>query len=96
MGAAAAAVVAAEVSEGPSTLPVELTAMLEEYGHDSYQVVLNLINSVVDGSTDQAKFEESCRLLLGTRAYMVLTIDRVITQTVKQLALLALDPTFQK
>ena len=59
-------------------------------------MVLNLINSVVDGSTDQAKFEESCRLLLGTRAYMVLTIDRVITQAVKQLALLALDPTFQK
>lgn len=53
MGAAAAAVVATEKSEAPSTLPAELTAMLEAYGHDSYQVVLNLINSVVDGSTDQ-------------------------------------------
>ena len=55
MGAAAAAVVATEKSEAPSTLPAELTAMLEAYGHDSYQVVLNLINSVVDGSTDQVR-----------------------------------------
>ena len=60
---------AAEAPETPSAL--------RRYGASAYLAFLNLVNALMDGSTENGRYEESCRQLLGNRGYIVTGIDKV-------------------
>ena len=60
-------------------------------GIDDYEAFMSLLYAVLDGSLDSAKYEDECRALMGTGAYMLFTLDKLVLQLVKQLAALATD-----
>lgn len=40
--------------------------------------------SLLDGSSDNAKFEDDCRSLIGNQSYVLFTLDKLIYKLVKQ------------
>ncbi|OAE28655.1 hypothetical protein AXG93_1335s1470 [Marchantia polymorpha subsp. ruderalis] len=56
------------------------------------KVLLNLL----DGSTDNAKFEDECRTIIGTQSYILFTLDKLIFKLVKQLQAAISDDVLQK
>jgi paired amphipathic helix protein Sin3a len=56
----------------------------------------NLLEQLLTGKLEQAKFEDECRNLLGAGSYVLFTVDKLIQQLVKQtLALLNSDTSLQ-
>lgn len=39
---------------------------------------------MLDGSSDNAKFEDDCRAIIGNQAYVLFTLDKLIYKIVKQ------------
>jgi len=91
-------------SSSDYTCPMESDTMTEEeghgmvarYGHDSYEAFIHLLCGAVDGTVDSSKFDESSRLLLGSRGYVCFTLDKVVISAAKQIALLVSDGIFYK
>ncbi|KAF9624644.1 hypothetical protein IFM89_012690 [Coptis chinensis] len=52
------------------------------YGNDS--LLLNAIYNLIDGTSDNTKFEDECRAIVGTQAYILFTLDKLIHKLVKQ------------
>jgi hypothetical protein len=52
--------------------------------------------ALLDASIDASKFEDECRRLLGTGAYLLFTLDKVIAQVVRQLNVMVADPLTTK
>ena len=52
--------------------------------------------SLVEGSIDTARFEESVRQLLGHKAYVLYTLDKVVQQTLRSLQVLGNDDNFNR
>ncbi|KAH9569220.1 hypothetical protein CY35_03G120900 [Sphagnum magellanicum] len=57
----------------------------------SYSRFMAILYSLLDGSIDNAKFEEECRALVGTQSYVLFTLDKLIFKLVKQLQVVASD-----
>lgn len=45
---------------------------------------MNALYSLLDGSSDNAKFEDDCRAIIGTQSYVLFTLDKLIYKLVKQ------------
>lgn len=45
---------------------------------------MNALYSLVDGSSDNTKFEDDCRAIVGTQSYLLFTLDKLIYKLVKQ------------
>ena len=62
-------------------------------GYFSY---LSQLDSLLDGSIDSARYEETCRELLGNKSYMLFTMDKVVQQCLKTLQQMANEENFNK
>ncbi|KAK2994387.1 hypothetical protein RJ640_029502, partial [Escallonia rubra] len=58
---------------------------------DLYARFMNALYSLLDGSSDNTKFEDDCRAIIGTQSYVLFTLDKLIYKLVKQLQTLASD-----
>lgn len=45
---------------------------------------MSALFSLLDGSSDNAKFEDDCRAIIGTQSYVLFTLDKLIYKVVKQ------------
>ncbi|XP_038715705.1 paired amphipathic helix protein Sin3-like 2 isoform X2 [Tripterygium wilfordii] len=58
---------------------------------DLYARFMSLLYNLLDGSADNAKFEDGCRAILGNQSYVLFTLDKLIYKLVKQLQTVATD-----
>lgn len=45
---------------------------------------MKALYDLLDGSSDNAKFEDDCRAIIGNQSYVLFTLDRLIYKLVKQ------------
>ncbi|KAI3716990.1 hypothetical protein L1987_68268 [Smallanthus sonchifolius] len=58
---------------------------------DLYSRFMSALYNLLDGSADNAKFEDDCRAILGNQSYVLFTLDKLIYKIVKQLQIVAGD-----
>lgn len=58
---------------------------------DLYARFMSALYSLLDGSSDNTKFEDDCRAIIGTQSYVLFTLDKLIYKLVKQLQAIATD-----
>ncbi|KAL6513818.1 hypothetical protein OROHE_019274 [Orobanche hederae] len=58
---------------------------------DSYARFKDALRSLLNGSSDNAKFEDECRAIIGAQSYVLFTLDKLIHKLVKQLQTIASD-----
>ncbi|XP_047958296.1 paired amphipathic helix protein Sin3-like 2 isoform X1 [Salvia hispanica] len=63
----------------------------KEASSDPYGRFMRALFSLLDGSSDNAKFEDDCRSLIGNQSYVLFTLDKLIYKLVKQLQTVATD-----
>ncbi|KAJ0818044.1 putative transcription regulator Others family [Helianthus annuus] len=63
---------------------------------DLYSKFMSALYNLLDGSTDNAKFEDDCRDILGNQSYVLFTLDKLIYKLVKQLQIVAEDEVDNK
>ncbi|KAL1828774.1 paired amphipathic helix protein Sin3-like 3 isoform X2 [Daucus carota subsp. sativus] len=59
--------------------------------NDLYARFINSFYSLLDGSSDNTKFEDECRAMMGAQSYVLFTLDKLIYKIVKQLQAVATD-----
>ncbi|XP_052875083.1 paired amphipathic helix protein Sin3-like 2 isoform X2 [Gossypium arboreum] len=52
---------------------------------------MSALYSLLNGSTDNTKFEDECRAIIGNQSYVLFTLDKLIYKLVKQLQVVAAD-----
>ncbi|KAK4765643.1 hypothetical protein SAY86_026733 [Trapa natans] len=52
---------------------------------------MTALYNLLDGSSDNTKFEDDCRSIIGTQSYVLFTLDKLIYKLVKQLQAVAAD-----
>ncbi|XP_075105743.1 paired amphipathic helix protein Sin3-like 2 isoform X3 [Nicotiana tabacum] len=63
----------------------------EDTGSDPYARFMSALYSLLDGSADNAKFEDDCRSIIGNQSYVLFTLDKLIYKLVKQLQTVSSD-----
>jgi paired amphipathic helix protein Sin3a len=58
---------------------------------DLYAKFMSALYNLLDGSSDNTKFEDDCRAIIGTQSYVLFTLDKLIYKVVKQLQAIATD-----
>ncbi|KAK8655383.1 hypothetical protein V6N13_107963 [Hibiscus sabdariffa] len=58
---------------------------------DLYARFMSALYNLLDGSSDNTKFEDDCRAIIGTQSYVLFTLDKLIYKIVKQLQAIASD-----
>ncbi|CAI9109588.1 OLC1v1009432C1 [Oldenlandia corymbosa var. corymbosa] len=58
---------------------------------DPYASFMSALYSLLDGSADNAKFEDDCRSIIGNQSYVLFTLDKLIYKLVKQLQSVSSD-----
>ncbi|KAL3631082.1 hypothetical protein CASFOL_024066 [Castilleja foliolosa] len=58
---------------------------------DSYARFKEALRNLLNGSSDNAKFEDECRAIIGSQSYVLFTLDKLIHKIVKQLQIIASD-----
>ncbi|KAB2042110.1 hypothetical protein ES319_D02G193000v1 [Gossypium barbadense] len=58
---------------------------------DLYSRFMSALYNLLDGSSDNTKFEDDCRAIIGTQSYVLFTLDKLIYKIVKQLQAIASD-----
>jgi len=61
-----------------------------------YESFIGQLTALLEGSIDNSRYEESCRQLLGNKAYIVFTFDKIISHTLKTLQGLVNDENVTK
>lgn len=56
-----------------------------------YNHFLGQVYSLVEGTIDNSKFEEFCRVLLGNKSYVLFTLDKLVSMAIKHLQAMAND-----
>ncbi|KAL6865182.1 hypothetical protein ACP4OV_016333 [Aristida adscensionis] len=51
---------------------------------DRYSRFISAVYNLLDGSSDNTKFEDDCRSIIGTQSYVLFTLDKLIYKIVKQ------------
>ncbi|XP_038713582.1 paired amphipathic helix protein Sin3-like 4 isoform X4 [Tripterygium wilfordii] len=59
--------------------------------NDLYGRFMSALYNLLDGSSDNTKFEDDCRAIIGTQSYVLFTLDKLIYKLVKQLQAVAAD-----
>ena len=49
---------------------------------------MSALYNLLDGSSDNTKFEDDCRAIIGTQSYLLFTLDKLIYKLVKQVMLI--------
>ncbi|KAF2549695.1 hypothetical protein F2Q70_00019705 [Brassica cretica] len=63
---------------------------------DSYSRFMDALYNLLDGSSDNTKYEDECRSALGAQSYVLFTLDKLVQKLVKQLHAVAADETDTK
>ncbi|XP_074287332.1 paired amphipathic helix protein Sin3-like 2 isoform X2 [Silene latifolia] len=63
---------------------------------DPYASFTTALYNLLDGLSDNAKFEDDCRAIIGNQSYVLFTLDKLIYKLVKQLQAIATDETDNK
>ncbi|KAL6567760.1 hypothetical protein OROGR_001428 [Orobanche gracilis] len=63
---------------------------------DSYARVKDALCCLLNGSSDNAKFEDECRAIIGAQSYVLFTLDKLIHKLIKQLQTIASDEVDNK
>ncbi|KAF5479524.1 hypothetical protein F2P56_000335 [Juglans regia] len=63
---------------------------------DLYSRFMNALYNLLDGSADNAKFEDECRAIIGNQSYVLFTLDKLIYKLVKQLQTVVADEVDNK
>ncbi|KAJ8750132.1 hypothetical protein K2173_014047 [Erythroxylum novogranatense] len=58
---------------------------------DPYARFMAALYNLLDGSADNAKFEDECRAIIGNQSYVLFTLDKLIYKLVKQLQTVSTD-----
>ncbi|XP_075475269.1 paired amphipathic helix protein Sin3-like 2 [Primulina tabacum] len=58
---------------------------------DPYSRFMSALFRLLDGSSDNTKFEDDCRSLIGNQSYVLFTLDKLIYKLVKQLQTVSSD-----
>uniref|UniRef100_M4CID4 Histone deacetylase interacting domain-containing protein n=1 Tax=Brassica campestris TaxID=3711 RepID=M4CID4_BRACM len=58
---------------------------------DSYARFMNALYNLLDGTSDNSKFEDDCRAIIGTQSYVLFTLDKLIYKLIKHLQVVAAD-----
>ncbi|KAL5806692.1 hypothetical protein ACOSQ4_029425 [Xanthoceras sorbifolium] len=58
---------------------------------DLYGRFITALYNLLDGSADNAKFEDECRAILGNQSYVLFTLDKLLYKLCKQLQTVAMD-----
>ncbi|XVE84974.1 hypothetical protein DITRI_Ditri17bG0054700 [Diplodiscus trichospermus] len=58
---------------------------------DLYARFMSALYNLLDGSSDNTKFEDDCRAIIGTQSYVLFTLDKLVYKLVKQLQAIASD-----
>ncbi|XP_028090186.1 paired amphipathic helix protein Sin3-like 4 isoform X1 [Camellia sinensis] len=56
---------------------------------DLYARFISALYNLLDGSSDNTKFEDDCRAIIGTQSYVLFTLDKLIYKLAKQLQTVA-------
>ncbi|KAH6791103.1 SIN3-like 2 [Perilla frutescens var. frutescens] len=64
---------------------------MKEASSDPYERFMSALFSLLDGSSDNTKFEDDCRSLIGNQSYVLFTLDKLIYKLVKQLQTVSTD-----
>ena len=76
-----------------SNKPKEVEAVVAEKNHEEF---LQLLYRLIDGTTDVSQYEDECRHLLGAKAYILFTVDKLIYKLVKQIQSIVTDDLLMK
>ncbi|KAG2302536.1 hypothetical protein Bca52824_031187 [Brassica carinata] len=60
---------------------------------DSYSRFMDALYNLLDGSSDNTKFEDECRAIIGAQSYILFTLDKLVQKFVKHLHAVAADET---
>ncbi|KAF8106161.1 hypothetical protein N665_0146s0007 [Sinapis alba] len=63
---------------------------------DSYTRFMDALYNLLDGSSDNTKFEDECRAIIGAQSYVLFTLDKLVQKFVKHLHVVAADETDTK
>ncbi|MED6209113.1 hypothetical protein PIB30_051552 [Stylosanthes scabra] len=63
---------------------------------DPYSKFMDALYSLLDGSSENAKFEDECRALIGNQSYVLFTLDKLIYKLVRHLQNVATDDMANK
>ncbi|GAB4831786.1 hypothetical protein Ancab_005798 [Ancistrocladus abbreviatus] len=58
---------------------------------DPFASFMTSLYNLLDGSSDNAKFEDDCRAIIGNQSYVLFTLDKLIYKLVKQLQTVIAD-----
>ncbi|KAJ8428296.1 hypothetical protein Cgig2_027428 [Carnegiea gigantea] len=58
---------------------------------DPYASFMSSLYYLLDGTSDNAKFEDDCRAVIGNQSYVLFTLDKLIYKLVRQLQAVASD-----
>ncbi|AES74611.2 putative transcription regulator Others family [Medicago truncatula] len=58
---------------------------------DLYARFMDALYNLLDGSAENAKFEDECRAILGNQSYVLFTLDKLIYKLIRQLQTVATD-----
>lgn len=61
-----------------------------------YQAFVSKLYALIDGSIDSTKYEDSCRSLMGSTSYFLFTMDKLVSQVLKQMQHMSTDETCQE
>ncbi|KAF3557327.1 hypothetical protein F2Q69_00013230, partial [Brassica cretica] len=57
---------------------------------------MDALYNLLDGSSDNTKFEDECRAIIGAQSYVLFTLDKLVQKFVKHLHVVAADETDTK
>ncbi|CAH8388149.1 unnamed protein product [Eruca vesicaria subsp. sativa] len=63
---------------------------------DSYARFMDALYNLLDGSSDNTKFEDECRAIIGAQSYILFTLDKLVQKFVKHLHAVSADETDTK
>jgi paired amphipathic helix protein Sin3a len=61
-----------------------------------HEEFMQLVYRLIDGTTDVSQYEDECRHLLGAKAYILFTVDKLIYKLVKQIQSIVTDELLLK
>ena len=63
---------------------------------DLYVAFTSCLKQLIDGKMEASTYEDAMRTLLGTNAYLLFTLHKIIAQALKQLQMILVEETSQK
>ena len=95
-GIASAASVADESSADQMSRAALLAQIRADCKGDLYVAFTSCLKQLIDGKMEASTYEDAMRTLLGTNAYLLFTLHKIIAQALKQLQMILVEETSQK